>query len=286
MEKAKRFLIGVLAMIVLCVGFVSCGGTGANSSPNLSSQANYCASDGHNYKPQVTQEQTCQQEGIKTYTCSICGLYYHVNDGIGPHVYNANRECIYCGIKDLYESDTSIEEIFSEEESSSEESNVVIESSGEEESSSEKESVRHYPYAIGDVVEDFSLTLSDGSTFTLSEALQEKKLVIIKFWATWCTPCKSEWAAMSEAFYEYQEDVLILCISITDTNEALVEYKEEAGLPFAMACDSLNLQDEFGVSAIPYKFIIDQNGVLVERKLGAVTNASEYVKIFERYCTD
>ncbi len=170
------------------------------------------------------------------------------------------------------------------EESSSEENSS--EDSSLEESSEEKEPVRHYPYEIGDDVEDFSLILSDGSTFTLSEALQENKLVIIKFWATSCIPCVREWGAMSEAFYEYQDDVLILCLSLTDSNEEIAEYKQEKNLPFAMAADSIGLNSEFGVGAIPHKFVIDQNGVLVESKLGAVTDVLKYVELFERYCAD
>jgi len=183
---------------------------------------------------------------------------------------------------------SSIEESSSEE-SSSENSSVEESSSEEsssEDSSEEKEPIRHYPYQIGDTVEDFSLMLSDGSMFTLSEALQDNKLVIVKFWATWCKPCVMEWGAMTEAFYDYQDDVLILCISLTDSDQEIEAYKKDNNLPFAMASDSLELSDEFGVAAIPHKFVIDRNGILVESKVGSVTDAAEYVKLFERYCAD
>ena len=183
---------------------------------------------------------------------------------------------------------SSIEESSSEE-SSSENSSIEESSSEEsssEDSSEEKEPIRHYPYQIGDTVEDFSLMLSDGSMFTLSEALQDNKLVIVKFWATWCKPCVMEWGAMTEAFYDYQDDVLILCISLTESDQEIEAYKKDNNLPFAMASDSLKLSDEFGVAAIPHKFVIDRNGILVESKVGSVTDAAEYVKLFERYCAD
>jgi len=110
--------------------------------------------------------------------------------------------------------------------------------------------------------------------------------VIVKFWATWCKPCVMEWGAMTEAFYDYQDDVLILCISLTDSDQEIEAYKKDNNLPFAMASDSLELSDEFGVAAIPHKFVIDRNGILVESKVGSVTDAAEYVKLFERYCAD
>ena len=238
--------------------------------------------------------------------CLLCGMIFSSMScaGIDESVSKDSSSSFESSISEnetqsyLQSEDTgdssSIEETVSFEESSLEESsseNSSIEESSSEESSSEdsseeKEPIRHYPYQIGDTVEDFSLMLSDGSMFTLSEALQDNKLVIVKFWATWCQPCVMEWGAMTEAFYDYQDDVLILCISLTDSDQEIEEYKKDNNLPFAMASDSLKLSDEFGAAAIPHKFVIDRNGILVESKVGSVTDAAEYVKLFERYCAD
>jgi cytochrome c-type biogenesis protein len=174
---------------------------------------------------------------------------------------------------------------YSEEDSVEESSfDCSLEESSSEEDSSVKEPVRHYPYQLGDDVEDFTIVLSDGSRLTLSEVLKNKKLVIIKFWATWCGPCVREWPALVEAYKGYEEDVLILCVSVTDSNAAVQSYKQENNLPFAFAEDALNLADEFGVRSIPYKFMIDENGVLAESHLGAVTSVDAYTALFDKYC--
>ncbi len=39
-------------------------------------------------------------------------------------------------------------------------------------------------YQLGDVMHDFSMTLANGSSYTLSEILEEKDMVLINFWAT------------------------------------------------------------------------------------------------------
>ena len=43
-------------------------------------------------------------------------------------------------------------------------------------------------HRVGDKVEDFTVTLADGTVFSLSESLAEGKPVLLNFWASWCSP--------------------------------------------------------------------------------------------------
>ena len=52
----------------------------------------------HNYQSAVTKEPTCAEDGIRTYTCTLCGDSYE--EAI-PSVHNYGEEdgkCIYCGV--------------------------------------------------------------------------------------------------------------------------------------------------------------------------------------------
>ena len=51
---------------------------------------------------------------------------------------------------------------------------------------------------LGKPFPDFTVTDSEGKTFTLSEALKDHEAVLINFWATWCDPCKNEFPMLNK----------------------------------------------------------------------------------------
>ena len=91
-------------------------------------------------------------------------------------------------------------------------SSVEEESSEEEIVSSELESseedvVGPLLYQLGDKMKDFSITTPYGKTITLYEELQKKDMVVLNFWATWCTPCNNELPALNHAYSLYEDSV-------------------------------------------------------------------------------
>ncbi|MCF7919010.1 MAG: DUF6029 family protein [Candidatus Cloacimonetes bacterium] len=59
---------------------------------------------------------------------------------------------------------------------------------------------------------DFELTDAEGNTVRLSEV--NDKLVLIDFWASWCTPCKKALPHLSRFQEDYAEDLVVLAINI------------------------------------------------------------------------
>lgn len=90
-------------------------------------------------------------------------------------------------------------------------------------------------YRLGDKMEDFTATLVDGTEVSLYGLLAEKKAVLINFWATWCTPCRSEFPFMQEAYDEVSGDIAILALSTepSDTNDAIIAHEGRAGFDYA-----------------------------------------------------
>ncbi len=143
-------------------------------------------------------------------------------------------------------------------------------------------------YQLGDVVHDFTVALPNGDSYTLSEVLEEKDMVLLNFWATWCDPCKSEFPAMHDAAIEYEDRVSVLAVSTTDTQDEVREFQASKGYTkFNMAASgSDNLKSYFNVSGIPHSLIIDRYGVVVFTHVGAMPSRSEFTTKFERFVGD
>ena len=140
-------------------------------------------------------------------------------------------------------------------------------------------------YKLGDVVHDFTVTLSDNTTYTLSEVLKEKDLVLLNFWATWCTPCKEEFPAMHNAALAYQDSVSVLAVSTTDTKSGVAEFKKNNAYDaFHMApAGSANLATMFAVSNIPHSVMIDRYGVVVYNEVGSMPSMSAFTVQFDKF---
>lgn len=142
-------------------------------------------------------------------------------------------------------------------------------------------------YTFGDVMYDFSVTLSDGSTFTLSEELQTKDVVLINFWATWCTPCKMEFPSMHNAATLYIGDVTVLALSTTDSNQAVESFKNTNKFTnFKMGSAPQDLTTAFSVGGIPHSIMVDRYGVVSFNHVGSMTSTSDFTTRFDVFTPD
>lgn len=144
-------------------------------------------------------------------------------------------------------------------------------------------------YQLGDKIEDFTATLSDGSEVSLYELLGEKKAVLINLWASWCGPCKSEFPAMQEAYDEMSDDIGVIALSqeASDTDEIVNQLKDDLGLTtLPMGVDTIGLGDHFDTDAIPVSIMVDKNGVICFIENGALTDKDDFLRLFQVFTAD
>ena len=144
-------------------------------------------------------------------------------------------------------------------------------------------------YQLGDQMEDFSVTLSDGTQVTLYGLLKEKKAVLINFWASWCSPCQREFPLMEQVYQEMSDDVGILALSCekSDTDEKVLSIKQKLGLRvLPMGLDTIGLKDRFTTMGYPTSILVDRNGVVCFSGTGAITDKDKFVRLFSLFTAE
>lgn len=123
------------------------------------------------------------------------------------------------------------------------------------------------------IAPDFTLIDIDENEFSLSD--YRGKIVLLDFFATWCTPCKMEMYELKYLHKFFGESLEIISISVDpdyDTVEHLRRFREEnpgKDLTWTVARDIAGLSQEYDVRAIPTLVIIDQNGYIRYRHVGS-----------------
>ena len=98
------------------------------------------------------------------------------------------------------------------------------------------------------------------------------KVLVVDFWATWCGPCRHEIPGYVELQKKYGNDGLaIVGIAVSDRLAAVKKFAADQGLNYTVLLDDgSGVPDKFGnIEAIPTTFIIDRDGNIRDRKVGA-----------------
>jgi len=118
---------------------------------------------------------------------------------------------------------------------------------------------------------DFTLTDVDGTPFTLSEC--SAKVVLIDFFATWCSPCRAAIPTFRELYAEYQRSQLeIVSISPEETDALEIFARDpQTNMTWIVVSDptgSVSNSYLGGDTRIPHMFLIDFDGYIAHDHLG------------------
>jgi len=115
------------------------------------------------------------------------------------------------------------------------------------------------------VAPDFILTDIDGNEFTLS--LYLGKVVLLDFFATWCTASVNQFYHLMNLHEEFGEKLVL--ISISPENETILkDFREAYSVNWTIAEDISDVFDMYNVSYTPTLVIIDQHGYIRYTHIG------------------
>jgi cytochrome c biogenesis protein CcmG, thiol:disulfide interchange protein DsbE len=117
----------------------------------------------------------------------------------------------------------------------------------------------------------FSIEGLDGGTVSL-EAFRGE-VVVLNFWATWCTPCREEAPAFQRLSREYDgHGVQFVGMNERDDRAAAQDFLREFRLEYPSGFDPTgSLADDFELYGMPTTFLIDADGIIRERFIGYLT---------------
>jgi peroxiredoxin len=117
---------------------------------------------------------------------------------------------------------------------------------------------------------DFSLQDLDGKPLDL--ASYRGKVVLLDFWATWCTPCRGEIPHFVELQDKYRDQGLqVIGISMDDGPKPVRAFYQEFKMNYPVAVGNEKVAEAYGgVLGLPVTFLIGRDGRVVAKHVGEV----------------
>ncbi len=135
-----------------------------------------------------------------------------------------------------------------------------------------KNSPDSYGVAVGKKAPDFRVVdLATGDTVSL-RGQYAGQVTLVNIWATWCGPCREEMPSMEAAYKELApRGFKVAAVSIDESDsEGVLAFGAEMGVTFDLLQDrSGEIQRVYQTTGVPESFLLDRDGVIVKRIIGA-----------------
>jgi cytochrome c biogenesis protein CcmG/thiol:disulfide interchange protein DsbE len=126
---------------------------------------------------------------------------------------------------------------------------------------------------------DFTLPAITGQMATLSD--YQGQPVILNFWASWCTPCKSEMGTFNNIYKTYHsQGIIILAVNLTNQDDikSVLDLVETNGLTYPILLDeSGDVSRIYKIRSLPTTLFIQPDGVILEKAIGGPLQESYLV---------
>ena len=133
---------------------------------------------------------------------------------------------------------------------------------------------------VGTQAPDLTLITLNGETVELAELRGQP--VLLNFWATWCRWCRYQMPFLQAAFEEKGQEVKFIAINVGESSDKVRQFVEDEGLGFTIALDrDRAAASAYNIGPLPVTFLIDEQGVIKHRRLGAFTSKDEVMAMLE-----
>ena len=118
---------------------------------------------------------------------------------------------------------------------------------------------------------------------TISLADYRGKVVLVQYWATWCTPAKNDMATLKQLVSKYGPTFTVLGVSLDASAKELNAYLGDNPLPWQQIFEEGRLDSRpanmLGIATVPTMILVDQQGKVVNRNIQAAEIEAEVKKL-------
>lgn len=135
------------------------------------------------------------------------------------------------------------------------------------------------PPRIGTVAPEFIVQDSD-RTVKLSD--YRGQIVVLNFWATWCAPCVEEMPSLVEMQRRMKaKGITVLAVSVDVDQAAYNQFIKEHNITLLTVRDVAQKSNAlYGTFKFPETYIIDRNGLMQRKFIGAIDWTSPEITNF------
>ena len=104
------------------------------------------------------------------------------------------------------------------------------------------------------------------------------EIILVNFFATWCSPCRDEHVYIKR--FANEKGIRVIGINYKDKPNNAIEWLENLGNPYSdvPVDDNGRIAIDWGVYGIPETFIVNSKGIIKYRHVGQITKKT-YKKI-------